>query len=95
MSSGIDMLSDVVSEIFYSVAATGVLSLSDYYKLIGAALNDSLNEQELGSINRMLHFVQRRKIAIVDDISTWFGNSVSRYSDYTELNLPMLQVTST
>ena len=84
--------SEAVSEIFYSVAETGVLNLSDYYKLMAASLNEALDEQEIGSINRVLYFVRKRRIAVVDDIAVKFGKYVEKDSDYTELNLPMLQV---
>ena len=92
MTDRVERISDAVSEIFYSVAETGVLNLSDYYKLMAAALNEGLDEQEIGSINRVLYFVRKRRIAVVDDIAVRFGKYVKQDSDYTEMNLPMLQV---
>jgi hypothetical protein len=92
MTDRVEGISDAVSEIFYRVAETGVLNLSDYYKLMAAALNEALDEQEIGSINRVLYFVRKRRIAVVDDIAVRFGKYARHDSDYTELNLPMLQV---
>ena len=93
MTDRVEGISDAVSEIFYTVAETGVLNLSDYYKLMAAALNEALDEQEKGSINRVLYFVRKRRIAVVDDIAARFGGKYGKQdSDYTELNLPMLQV---
>lgn len=92
MTARVERISDAVSEIFYSVAETGILNLSDYYKLMAAAMNEALDEQEISSINRLLYFVRKRRIAVVDDIATRFGKYVKKDSDYTELNLPILQV---
>ncbi|MGK7903934.1 MAG: hypothetical protein AB4352_21515 [Hormoscilla sp.] len=92
MTDRVEGISDAVSEIFYTVAETGVLNLSDYYKLMAAALNEALDEQEKGSINRVLYFVRKRRIAVVDDIAARFGKYAKQDSDYTELDLPMLQV---
>ncbi|MBC6423255.1 MAG: hypothetical protein GDA43_10795 [Hormoscilla sp. SP5CHS1] len=92
MTDRVEGISDAVSEIFYSVAETGVLNLSDYYKLMSAALNEALDDQEIGSINRLLYFVRKRRIAVVDDIAVRFGKYVNQDSDYTELDLPILQV---
>ena len=69
MLSPVEISSDTISEIFYSVAVTGRITEYDYYKIITAILNHSLDEEEIKSVKRMLHFVKRGKIVVVNERS--------------------------
>ena len=88
MLSPVEISSDTISEIFYSVAATGRITESDYYRTITAILNNSLDEEEMKSVKRMVHFVKRGKIAVVND-SNNIETSIA--VDYTAELLPIYQ----
>lgn len=84
MLSPVEIGTDAISEIVYSVAVTGRITESDYYKIMMAILNNSLDEEEIKSVRRMMHFVKRGKISVV--------NKSSDSIDYTaESVLPILQ----
>lgn len=68
------LLSDTISEILGSIAETGFLKLSEYDRLMKAAWSDALNEIEQKSVERVLHFVRRGRIGIIDDISETFNS---------------------
>ncbi|MGK7903935.1 MAG: hypothetical protein AB4352_21520 [Hormoscilla sp.] len=89
MLSPVEISSDTISEIFYSVAVTGRITESDYYKTITAMLNNSLDEEEINSVKRMVHSVKRGKIAVVNDsdkVETSIG-----VDDTAEILLPIYQ----
>ncbi|MGK7905362.1 MAG: hypothetical protein AB4352_28950 [Hormoscilla sp.] len=68
------LLSDTISEIFGSIGETGVLKLSEYDRLTKAIWSDALNEIERKSVKRLLHFVRKGRIKIIDDISDSFNS---------------------
>lgn len=84
----VEISSDTISEIFYSVAVTSKITESDYNKIMVAMLTLSMDEEELKSVRRMMHFVKRGKISLVKES---FDNlELSAPIDYTaELVLPM------
>jgi len=90
MLSPVEISSDTISEILYSVAVTGRITESDYNKIMVAMLTLSMDEEELKSVRRMMHFVKRGKISVVKES---FDNlELSAPIDYTaELVLPMFQ----
>lgn len=70
MLSQTEVLSQTVSDIIGAVGASGVLRPCDYSQLMAASLNESLNDYERKTINRVLRFVRKGRIKIVDEISS-------------------------
>ena len=64
MFKQIELLPGAISEIFASVADTGVLTLSDRYGLMAATLQEDLADEERRAIDRILRFVKRGKILV-------------------------------
>lgn len=86
----VEISSDTISEIFYSVAATSRITESDYYRVMVAILNNSLEEEEIKSLKRMLHLVKRGKISLVNE--RYESIERSDALDYTaEILLPIFQ----
>ena len=61
-------LSDTISDIIGAVGVSGVLRACDHSQLVDAALDESLKEYERKTINRLLRFVRKGRIQIVDEI---------------------------
>lgn len=66
MQSTTALPSDAIAEIFATAATTGMLKYSQYHRLT-AALNYSLDKQDLTAIKRVLHFVRTGRIQLVSD----------------------------
>ena len=62
------ILSNTVAEIFATASSTGVLKGSQYRQLI-AAMNESLEDRDRKAIERVLRFVRKGRIQLVDDLS--------------------------
>jgi hypothetical protein len=60
----IQLLPGAISEIFASVTETGILTLSDRYGLMAAALDEGLDDEERRAVNRILHFVKQGQITV-------------------------------
>ena len=88
MLSQTSLLSDTISEILGSIGTTGLLKLSDYDRLTKAIWSDSLDEIDKKSALRVLHFVRRGRIEIIDDISESFNAPIPS----TVLNLFGLRI---
>ena len=69
MLSQTSLLSDTISEILGAIGKTGALKLSEYDRLTKAVWSDALDEIDKKSALRVLHFVRRGRIEIIDDIS--------------------------
>ena len=67
MQSPVAILSNAIAEIFATASATQTLKYSEYEQLT-TALNCSLEKQELKAIERLLHFVKRGNIQLVNDL---------------------------
>lgn len=65
----INLLPGAISEIFASATETGVLTLADRYGLMAAALDESLNDEEALAINRLLRFVVKGRVKVVNLLS--------------------------
>ena len=65
----LQLLPGAISEILASVSDTGVLTLADRYGLMAAVLDDSLDEQDRHSINRLLRSVLKGRVKIVNELS--------------------------
>ncbi|MCY7385256.1 MAG: hypothetical protein LH628_22285 [Microcoleus sp. CAN_BIN18] len=65
----IQLIPGAISEILASVTDTGSLTLADRYGLMAAVLDDSLDEQDRHSLNRLLRSVLKGKVKIVNELS--------------------------
>ncbi|MBD1945622.1 hypothetical protein H6F50_25270 [Coleofasciculus sp. FACHB-712] len=65
----IQLLPGAISEILASVSETGILTLADRYGLMAAALDESLDEEERGCVNRLLRSVLKGRVIVVADLS--------------------------
>ncbi len=65
----VQLIPGAISEILASVTDTGSLTLADRYGLMAAVLDDSLEDQDRHSINRLLRSVLKGKVKIVNDLS--------------------------
>ena len=66
----IQLLPGAISAILASVSETGTLTLADRYGLMAAVLDESLNEEDIRSFNRLLRSVIRGRVKIANEIST-------------------------
>lgn len=65
----IQLLPGAVFEILVSASETGVLTLADRYGLLAATLDESLDEEQRGCMNRLLRAVLKGRVRIVNEIS--------------------------
>jgi hypothetical protein len=63
------LLPGAISEILASVADTGSLSMTDRYGLMAAVLDESLDEEDRLSTNRILRAVLRGRIKLIENCS--------------------------
>lgn len=65
----IKLLPGAVYEILASATETGVITLADRYGLMAAVLDESLDEEEVRAINRLLRFIIKGRVKVVEEIS--------------------------
>ncbi|MEG3841736.1 hypothetical protein [Microcoleus sp. herbarium14] len=65
----VQLIPGAISEILASVTDTGSLTLADRYGLMAAVLDDSLDEQDRHSLNRLLRSVLKGRVKIVNELS--------------------------
>lgn len=65
----VKLLPCALYELFATASVSGCLTLADRYGLMAALLEESLLEEELCMINRLLYSVRKGRIALVDEIS--------------------------
>lgn len=70
MTSPAILLPSAISDLFAEVTISGSITLADRYGLMAAVLDESLDEEERFSIDRLLHSVSRGRVKIVDELST-------------------------
>jgi hypothetical protein len=58
-----------ISELFAQATSTGKITLADRYGILAALLQDSLDEEEISCINRLLYALRKGRIQIVDELS--------------------------
>ncbi|HEY9750188.1 MAG TPA: hypothetical protein V6C63_16005 [Allocoleopsis sp.] len=63
------LLPSALSDLFAQSQDSGKITLADRYGIKIALLQSSLEEEELGSIDRLLHAVRRGRVEIVDELS--------------------------
>ena len=65
----VQLIPGAISEMLASVTDTGSLTLADRYGLMAAVLDDSLDEQDRYSVNRLLRSVLKGRVKIVNELS--------------------------
>ncbi|MCT7992069.1 hypothetical protein [Laspinema olomoucense] len=70
MHPSIKLLPHAISELMAQVSATRKITLADRYGLMAAILEDSLEEEDRFSIDRLLRALRRGRLQIVDEISS-------------------------
>ena len=63
------LLPTALYELFATASVSGRLTVADRYGLMAALLEESLVEEELRVINRLLYGVRKGRISVVDEIS--------------------------
>lgn len=72
MFAPVRLLPGAISDIFAQVSISGKITLADRYGLMAAILEDSMNEEERASIDRLLHAFYRGRMKMVDEISAMY-----------------------
>lgn len=70
MTVPVRLLPSAISEMYAETSHSGSLTLADRYGLMAALLEESLEEEERRSIDRLLRAVVRGQIQLVDELST-------------------------
>ncbi len=65
----VKLLPTALSELFASASSSGYLTLADRYGLMAALLEESLQEDELWAIDRLLYAVRKGRLSLVAEIS--------------------------
>ncbi|MBW4490207.1 MAG: hypothetical protein KME12_20695 [Trichocoleus desertorum ATA4-8-CV12] len=63
------LLPSALSDLFAQSQDSGKITLADRYGLRVALLDSALSEEELGSIDRLLHAIRRGRVEVVDELS--------------------------
>ncbi len=63
----VQLLPGATAEILASVADTGVLTLGDRYGLMAATLDESLDEEERRSVDRLIRRIVRGRVKVDSD----------------------------
>ena len=63
------LLPTALYELFATATVSGRLTVADRYGLMAALLEESLVDEEIRVINRLLYAVRKGRIAVVDEIS--------------------------
>jgi hypothetical protein len=69
MLAEVRLLPNAVSELFAQSSHSGYITLADRYGLMAALLEDSLNDEERRSIDRLLRAISRGHVRVVDELS--------------------------
>jgi hypothetical protein len=65
----VQLIPGAISEILASVSDTGTLTIADRYGLMAAILDESLEEEDRNSLNRLLRSVLRGRVKVVNELS--------------------------
>jgi len=58
-----------IAELFAQVSQSGSITLADRYGMMAALLQDSPNQEDIRSIDRLLYAVRKNRVKLVDEIS--------------------------
>lgn len=63
------LLPAALYELFATASVSGRLTLADRYGLMAALLEESLPQEDICIINRLLYAIRKGRITVVDEIS--------------------------
>jgi len=69
MQAPIYLTQSAISELFAQANATNRITLADRYGLMAAVFDESLDEEERRSVNRLLRSVCQERIKVVEELS--------------------------
>ncbi len=65
----IHLLPHALSELFVDVTTSKRITLADRYGMLAALLDESVDTEEIRSIDRLLHALSQGRLQIVSDLS--------------------------
>jgi hypothetical protein len=65
----LELIPGAISEMLVSTSTTKVLTLADRYGLKAAIMNEFIGDEELRAINRLIRYIIKGRIQVVDQIS--------------------------
>ena len=65
----VNLIPGAIADLFAQVSSTGCITLADRYGLLAALLEESLEEDEQRSIDRLIRALYRGRVKVVDEIS--------------------------
>jgi hypothetical protein len=65
----LELIPGAISEMLVSTSTTKVLTLADRYGLQAAIMNEFIGDEELRAINRLIRYIIKGRIQVVDQIS--------------------------
>lgn len=65
----LQLLPNALSELFAQVSNSGCITLADRYGLMAALLDDSLEEEEIRAIDRLIRAFNKGRLVVVNEIS--------------------------
>lgn len=72
MFTQVCLLPNALPELFAQVSYSGKITLADRYGLMATLLGESLTPEDRELIDRLLHAVYRRRLKVVNEISSVF-----------------------
>lgn len=70
MITPIYLIQSAISELFAQANATNCITLADRYGLMAAVFDESLDEEERRSVDRLLRSVCRGRIKVTEELSS-------------------------
>ncbi|MGB0563967.1 MAG: hypothetical protein ACPGVO_19530 [Spirulinaceae cyanobacterium] len=68
MLPAVRLLPGSIAEMLAATSQTGVITKADQYGLQAALLEETLSEEELRAVNRLLRGVKRGKITVIESL---------------------------
>lgn len=70
MQIPVRLLPGALSDLFAQATSSGQITLADRYGLMAALLEESLTDEEMDSLERLLRAFRRGRMQVVDEISS-------------------------
>lgn len=67
--SPVNLLPGAINELIATVTDTRCLTKADRYGMMAAILDESITEEELGSLDRLIRSLVKGRIQVVDELS--------------------------
>lgn len=70
MQIPVRLLPGALSDLFAQATSSGKITLADRYGIMAALLEESLTDEEMDSLERLLRAFRRGRMQVVDEISS-------------------------